>query len=65
MQGVVGTPVKNLRGGTTSRKLYALCVIESHSRMLYVIFTHSQNQETLHRCLVEAFIFLGALPKRL
>ncbi len=51
--------------GNTLRKLYALAVIEAHSRMLYVIFTHSQNQETLHRCLVEAFLFLGGTPKEI
>ncbi len=51
--------------GETSRKLYALCVIESHSRKLFVIFTHSQNQETLHRCLVEAFLFFGGTPKEI
>lgn len=51
--------------GSSSRKLYALCVIESHSRMLFVIFTHSQNQETLHRCLVEAFVFFGGTPKEI
>lgn len=55
----------SLAYGTTSRKLYALCVIESHSRMLYVNFTHSQNHETLHRCLFEAFVFFGGTPKEI
>lgn len=55
----------SLAYGNSTRKLYALAVIESHSRMLYVIFTHSQNQETLHRCLVEAFLFLGGTPKEI
>ena len=49
--------------GNSSRKLYALAIIESHSRMLYVVFTHSQKQETLHRCLVEAFRYFGGTPK--
>ena len=51
--------------GNTLRKLYALAVIEAHSRMLYVIFTHSQNQETLHRCLVHAFLYFGGTPKEM
>lgn len=51
--------------GNTSRKLYCLAVIECHSRMLYVEFTHSQRQETLHRCLLHAFHFLKGTPKEL
>ena len=31
------------------RKLYCFVMIEAHSRMLYLEFTHSQNQATLHR----------------
>jgi len=49
----------------SSRKLYALAVIESHSRMLYVIFTHSQKQEVLHQCLVEAFRYFGGTPREI
>jgi transposase len=51
--------------GNTLRKLYALAIIESHSRMLFVIFTHSQNQETLHHCLVHAFLYFGGTPKEM
>lgn len=51
--------------GTTKRKLYALVVIESHSRMLYVKFTHSQKQEILHQGLFEAFSYFGGSPKEL
>jgi len=47
------------------RKLYALAVIESHSRMLYVAFTHSQRQEVLHQSLVEAFRYFGGSPKKI
>ena len=47
------------------RKLYCLAMIESHSRMLYVEFTHSQNQETLHRCLLNGFRFFRGTPKKL
>lgn len=45
--------------GDSSRKLYALAVIESHSRKLYVNFTHSQNQSALHLSLVKAFHYFG------
>ena len=47
------------------RKLYALAVIESHSRMLYVAFTHSQRQEVLHQSLMEAFQYFGGSPKEI
>lgn len=47
----------------TNRKLYALVVIESYSRMLYVEFTHSQNQQALHGCLVNAFKSFGGTPQ--
>ena len=43
--------------GATKRKLYALAVVESYSRMLYVQFTHSQRQEVLHQGLLNAFRF--------
>ncbi len=49
----------------TGRKLYALAVVESYSRMLYVEFTHSQKQEVLHQCLVNAFVFFGGTPREL
>lgn len=49
--------------GTTQRKLYALAVCESFSRMLYVEFTHCQKQDTLHQCLLNAFFFFGGTPK--
>ncbi|WP_024336659.1 IS21 family transposase [Desulfotignum balticum] len=55
----------SLTYGKSSRKLYALAVIESHSRMLFVVFTHSQNQATLHRCLVAAFLYFGGTPGEL
>jgi len=55
----------SLSYGATSRKLYALAVIECYSRMLYVEFTHSQKQESLHQCLLNAFRFFGGSPKEL
>jgi transposase len=51
--------------GEHLRKLYALVVTESFSRMLYVQFTHSQNQESLHQGLLAAFSFFGGCPKEL
>jgi transposase len=43
----------NYSGDT--RKLYAFVLIDAHSRLLYVEFTHSQNFETFARCHVHAF----------
>ena len=51
--------------GNTKRKLYALVVIESYSRMLYIEFTHSQKQEVLHGCLFNAFTYFGGTPKKI
>ena len=51
--------------GKTKRKLYGLAVIESHSRMLYVSFTHSQKQEALHQALFDAFTYFGGTPEEL
>lgn len=51
--------------GNTTRKLYCLAVVECHSRMLYLEFSHSQRQETLHRCLLGAFRFFQGTPKEL
>jgi len=47
------------------RKLYALAVTESFSRMLYVQFTHCQNQEALQQGLLDAFLFFAGCPKEL
>lgn len=51
--------------GSTRRKLYGMAVVECHSRLLYIEFTHSQRQETLHRCLLDAFSFLSGTPREL
>jgi len=51
--------------GNTTRKLYCLAMIESHSRMLYLEFTHSQRQETLHRALLNGFLFFKGAPRSL
>lgn len=55
----------SLTYGHTQRKLYCLAVVECHSRMMYVECTHSQRQETLHRCLLGAFRFFQGTPKEL
>lgn len=55
----------SLTYGNTERKLYCMAVIECYSRMLYLEFTHSQRQETLHRCLLNAFQFFQGTPKEL
>ena len=52
----------SLTYGNSKRKLYAMAVVESYSRMLYVEFTHSQKQESLHRALLNAFEFFGGTP---
>ena len=55
----------SLTYGTTKRKVYCMAVIECYSRLLYLEFTHSQRQETLHRCLVNAFRYFNGSPKEL
>ena len=51
--------------GENRRKLYALAVLEGHSRMLYVFFSHSQQQEYLHQGLVAAFSYFEGLPREI
>jgi len=51
--------------GDTSRKLYALAVIESYSRLLYIEFTHSMKQQVLHQALLNAFVYFGGTPKEI
>jgi len=45
------------------RKLYAFGLIEAHSRLLYVEFTHSQSFETFVRCHQHAFESLGGVAR--
>jgi transposase len=45
------------------RKLYAFALIEAHSRMLYVEFTHSQSFETFVRCHQHAFEALDGVSR--
>ncbi len=51
--------------GNSCRKLSALLVLESYSRMLYVFFSHSQQQEYLHQGLLNAFTYFDGLPREI
>jgi transposase len=48
-----------------ARKLYAFSLVECHSRMMYVEFTHSQNFETFVRGHIHAFENLGGIAREL
>lgn len=48
-----------------TRKLYAFCLVECHSRKMYLEFTHSQNFETFARCHIHAFQQLGGSAREL
>jgi transposase len=45
------------------RKLYAFALVDAHSRMLYVEFTHSQSFETFVRCHIHAFHALHGVAR--
>jgi transposase len=47
------------------RKLYAFALVDAHSRMLYVEFTHSQSFGTFARCHVHAFTALGGIAREI
>jgi transposase len=47
------------------RKLYTFALVEAHSRMLYLEFTHSQTFETFVRCHVHAFTALGGVAREI
>jgi transposase len=55
----------HLSYGQDNRRLYALAVIESYSRLCYVEFTHSQRQESLHHSLLNAFNYFGGTPQEI
>jgi transposase len=46
-----------------TRKLYAFALVDAHSRMLYVEFTHSQSFATFARCHIHAFNALGGVAR--
>lgn len=47
------------------RKLYLFALIECHSRMMYLEFTHSQNFESFARCHIHAFEALGGVSREI
>lgn len=47
------------------RKLYAFALIDAHSRMLYLEFTHGQSFETFARCHVHAFTVLHGVAREI
>lgn len=47
------------------RKLYAFALVDAHSRMLYLEFTHSQSFETFARCHMHAFDAFGGVAREL
>ena len=47
------------------RKLYAFALVDAHSRMLYLEFTHSQSFETFVRCHMHAFAALGGVAREI
>jgi transposase len=55
----------HLSYGPDKRRLYALTVTESYSRLFYVEFTHSQRQEALHQSLLNAFQYFSGTPREL
>ncbi len=55
----------HLSYGQDNRRLYALAVTESYSRLFYVEFTHSQKQESLHQSLLNAFSYFKGTPREL
>jgi transposase len=48
-----------------ARKLYAFCLVECHSRKLFVEFTHSQSFETFVRCHIHAFQSMPGIAREL
>jgi transposase len=55
----------HLSYGQDKRRLYALAVTESYSRLFYVEFTHSQKQDALHQSLLNAFNYFGGTPQEI
>jgi transposase len=48
-----------------TRKLYAFCLVECHSRKMYLEFTHSQSFETFVRCHMHAFQAMTGIAREL
>lgn len=45
--------------GNTKRKLYCFVMLECHSRLMYIEFTHSMKMDAFLRCHYHAFLFFG------
>jgi len=61
--GYFGCLTYGTDGKTTNRKLYCFAMVEGHSRMLYLEFTHSVKMEAFLRCHWNAFQFFGGSPR--
>ncbi len=48
-----------------TRKLYSFVLVDAHSRMLYVEFTHTQSFETFTRCHIHAFAAMGGVAREI
>jgi len=48
-----------------TRKLYAFCLVECHSRKMFLEFAHSQSFETFVRCHIHAFQELGGVSREI
>jgi transposase len=51
--------------GGQPRRLYAFCLLEAHSRLLYLELTHAMTLPTLCRCHLHAFHFFGGLAREI
>lgn len=54
-----------LQYGDYPRKVYGLAMIEAHSRLMYIEFTHSQKQADLHQAMLNAFLFFKGSPQEI
>lgn len=54
-----------VRVGSTSRRLSFFVMVLCYSRMMYVEFTVSQTMEHFLGCHQNAFVFFGAVPKKI
>ena len=59
-----GTSARSTTQGD-QRKLYAFALVDGHSRMLYLEFTHSQSFETFVRCHIHAFTALNGVRREI
>ena len=48
-----------------TRKLYAFCLVDGHSRKMFLEFTHSQNFESFVRCHIHAFLEWGGCAREI